>query len=84
MKFLILIAILLTVLGRPLSAQSKSSAGNGDTSTQSKQEKKDQKTQAKARKAASKAAASDKEKKKAISSQDAAYALAYKAGIPKV
>jgi hypothetical protein len=40
------------------------------------QEKKDQKAQAKAEKAASKAAASDKEKKKTISSHDAAYALA--------
>jgi hypothetical protein len=47
------------------------------------QEKKDQKAQAKAEKAASKAAAYDKEKKKTISSHDAAYALAYKAGVPK-
>jgi hypothetical protein len=83
MKFLILIAVLLTALWRPLSAQSKSSAGSGDTCSQSKQEKKDQRTQAKAQKASTKTHTSSKEKK-ATTSQDAAYALAYKTGIPKV
>jgi hypothetical protein len=83
MKFLILIALLLTALGGPLSAQSKSSAGNGDTPSQNTQEKKDQKTQAKAQKAPSKTHASAKERK-TTTSQDAAYALAYKSAIPKV
>jgi GH24 family phage-related lysozyme (muramidase) len=83
MKFLILIAILMAALARPLPAQSPSSPGSGKPPSQSTQEKKDQKTQAKAEKAASKTRAAAKEKK-TTSSQDAAYALAYKAGIPKV
>ena len=58
-------------------AQSSTSPSSSDASVQTKQ-----KSKAKAAKAISKAQSGSKEKR-AISTQDVAYALAYKKGLPK-
>ena len=86
MKFFLGTVFLLASLAPPLlPAQSASNPANGANRAEIKQLKKDQKAKAKAAKAqkeTSKTANADAGKKTS-SAQDAAYAGAYKSGIPK-
>jgi uncharacterized protein YgiM (DUF1202 family) len=62
-------------------AQSSTSPSSSDASVQTKQDKKAERSKAKAAKAISKAQSG--RGKKTTSTQDVAYALAYKKGLPK-
>jgi hypothetical protein len=62
--------------------QTSTSPSSNDASVQTKQDKKAEKSKAKAAKAISKAQGGSKGKN-TISTQDVAYALAYKKGLPK-
>ena len=77
----ILVLMLLIGLARESPAQSNGSP-NSAPNTQTKQDRKAEKSKDKAREAASKAQKGTKGKK-TTPTQDAAYALAYKFGIPK-
>jgi hypothetical protein len=82
MKLLTATLFLAISLAQCVSAQSKTQPANSSQSTVGKQEKKEQKATAQAQKQTAKGQTSDKGKKTS-SAQDAAYAAAYKAGIPK-
>jgi hypothetical protein len=79
---ILVIAVLSVVLAQSGLAQSNGSPNNSDPSIQTKQHKKVEKSKVKASKATSKSQSGDKGKK-ATSSQDAAYAQAYKSGAVK-
>ena len=79
---IVLIAVLSIVLVRSDLAQSKGSPNNSDPSIQIKQDKKVEKAKVKAAKATSKAQTGDKGKN-TTTTQDAAYAAAYKSGAVK-
>jgi hypothetical protein len=81
MKLFIVTAILLASLTQSASAQSVSSS-NRNQAADSKHDKKGQKAKPKRQKEIANAPPSDKSAK-AASTQDAAYAAAYKAGIPR-
>jgi hypothetical protein len=82
MKFFIVTAVLLASLSPSVLAQSTSTPSTGAPKAESKQDKKDQKAKAKSQKETSKTRSPDAGKKTS-SAQDAAYAAAYKSGIPK-
>jgi hypothetical protein len=82
MKLFIITVVFVALLTRSASAQSTDTHPSRAQAAESEQNKKDQKTKAKAQKEASKPPNADKGKK-TTSTQDAAYAAAYKAGIPK-
>ena len=79
-----IVAVAIVMFGLATSgfAQSSTSPSSSDASVQTKQDKKAEKSKAKAAKAISKAQSGSKGKK-AASTQDVAYALAYKKGLPK-
>ena len=76
---ILVIAVLSIALAQSGLAQSNGPPKNSDPSIQTKQDKKIEKAKVKAAKATSKSQSGDKGKK-AITTQDAAYALAYKSG----
>ena len=76
------VAIVMFGLAPSGFAQSSTSPSSSDAVVQTKQDKKAERSKAKAAKAISKAQSGSKEKK-TISTQDVAYALAYKKGLPK-
>ena len=79
-RFPILVIVVLWIgLVQSGFAQSNSSSHNGDPSIQTKQDKKAEKAKVRAAKATSKAQSGDKGKS-ATTTQDAAYAAAYKSG----
>jgi hypothetical protein len=74
--FIVIVAVLVIALGGLVAGQSTTSTPNVDPTSQTKQEQKITKQKPSATKA------SKAQGKKSTSSQDAAYAAAYKAGIP--
>lgn len=82
MKFFVVTAFLLASLAPSVSAQSTPTSPNSAHKAESKQDKKDQKAKTKAQKETSKTAHAHAGKKTSTA-EDAAYAGAYKAGIPK-
>jgi Ni/Co efflux regulator RcnB len=82
MKLFIITVIVMASLVQTASAQSPASAPNRDQAVESKQVKEKQKAKVRAQKEAAKKPAGDNSKKTATT-QDAAYAGAYKAGIPR-
>jgi Ni/Co efflux regulator RcnB len=82
MKLSIVTVILLASLVQSASAQSNASAPNRNHAAESKQAKEEQKAKVRAQKETAKKPAADNGKK-TTSTQDAAYAAAYKAGIPR-
>ena len=79
---IIAVAIVMFGLAPSGFAQSSTSPSDKDASVQTKQDKKVGKSNAQAAKAISKAQSGSKGKK-TISTQDVAYAIAYKKGLPK-
>ena len=82
MKLLKATFFLTVSLVQWVSAQSTAHPSHPGQTTASKQDKKEQKAAAQTQKETAKSQAPDKGKKTS-STQDAAYAAAYKAGIPK-
>ena len=82
MKLLFVTVIVLASLVQSASTQSPASGPNRDQSVKSKQVKENQKAKVSAQKEAAKKPAADNGKK-TTTTQDAAYAAAYKAGIPR-
>ena len=82
MKLFLVTVIVLASLVQSAPAQSPASAPNRDQAVESKQVKEKQKGKIRAQKEAAKKPAADNGKKTATT-QDAAYAAAYKAGIPR-
>ena len=79
-----ILAVAIVMIGLAPSgfAQSSTSPSSSDASVQTKQDKKAERSKAKAAKAISKAQSGSRGKK-TTSTQDVAYALAYKKGLPK-
>jgi hypothetical protein len=82
MKLFLVTVIVLASLVQSASAQSPAPAPNRDQPVESKQIKEKQKAKTRAQKEEAKKPAADNGKKTATT-QDAAYAAAYKAGIPR-
>jgi hypothetical protein len=82
MKFFMVTVFLLALLAPSVPAQSTPTPSDSAHNAESKQDKKNQKTKTKSQKETSKTKSPDAGKKTS-SAQDAAYAAAYKSGIPK-